>query len=207
MKRIDVAGFERKFRTNIDPWNYRHSRFEQYKRRQLLRACGCAKRGRGLELGCANGETTRELARLCLTLTALDGSPTALAEARRRNDVPHIKFTKASLPGQMPAGPFDLIVASEIAYYLPPHEAVRLGRCLVRALAPGGRVIVLHHRRHFSDAAQHAALAHRRLCNMLRHCMVRKAHHAYMDFDVATFEQRRSKPHFEAVIVTAPGTI
>ena len=83
MKAIDLAGFEGKFRENIDPWDYTNSGFEHFKRTVLLRACGHGKRGRALELGCAIGETTRYLAPLCLRLVALDGSLTALAEARR----------------------------------------------------------------------------------------------------------------------------
>ena len=84
MKAIDVAGFERKFRENIDPWDYTNSQFEHFKRDVLLRACGHGKHGRALELGCAIGETTRSLAPLCLRLVALDGSTTAIAEAKRR---------------------------------------------------------------------------------------------------------------------------
>src|ERR1051326_1512805 len=66
MRAIDAAGFERKFRKTIDPWNYASSRFERYKRGVLLRACGPSRRGRVLELGCAIGETTRSLARMSL---------------------------------------------------------------------------------------------------------------------------------------------
>jgi hypothetical protein len=61
MKPIDVAGFERKFRENIDPWDYTNSQFEDFKRKVLLQACGHHKHGRVLELGCAIGETTVRL--------------------------------------------------------------------------------------------------------------------------------------------------
>jgi 2-polyprenyl-3-methyl-5-hydroxy-6-metoxy-1,4-benzoquinol methylase len=74
MRTIDIAGFENKFRANIDPWNYTHSRFERVMREVLLRACGPSKDGRVLELGCAIGETTRGLARLSLHLVAVDAS-------------------------------------------------------------------------------------------------------------------------------------
>jgi hypothetical protein len=53
MKPIDVAGFERKFREKIDPWDYTNSKFEDFKRKVLLQACGHNKHGRVLELGCA----------------------------------------------------------------------------------------------------------------------------------------------------------
>ena len=81
---IDPAGFETKFRENIDPWNYAASPFEAYKRTVLLHACGTRPFGRGLELACAIGETTRMLAPRCLRLLAVDSSATALKEAARR---------------------------------------------------------------------------------------------------------------------------
>ena len=81
---IDPAGFEAKFRENIDPWNYAASPFEAYKRAVLLHACGTRPFGRGLELACAIGETTRMLAPRCLRLLAVDSSATALKEATRR---------------------------------------------------------------------------------------------------------------------------
>jgi SAM-dependent methyltransferase len=86
----------------------------------------------------------RQLSQLCLKLTAIDGSPTALAEAQRRHGhIQGLNFLRASLPAEMSKGPFDLIVVSEIAYYLRSHDLARLARNLPYALAPGGRVIVL----------------------------------------------------------------
>ena len=79
-KIIDPAGFEAKFRENIDPWNYAASPFEAYKRAVLLRACGTRRYGRGLELACAIGVTTQMLAPRCLRLLAIDSSATALKE-------------------------------------------------------------------------------------------------------------------------------
>ena len=127
MKPIDAAGFENKFRRNIDPWNYKTSSFERYKRNVLLCACGCRIYGRGLELACAIGETTRRLAPRCLRLLAIDSSPTALQEAKNRlRGNQKVAFRQSLLPDETPRGPFDLIVASEIAYYLRPHRLNRL---------------------------------------------------------------------------------
>src|SRR5271169_6821122 len=111
MKPICPAGFEQKFRANIDPWNYTTSPFERYKRDVLLRACGCRTYGRGLELGCAIGETTRYLARRCLRLLAMDSSLTAIAEAKKRTqDCAKVTFRHAILPNETLRGPFDLII-------------------------------------------------------------------------------------------------
>ena len=46
-KIIDAAGFDAKFRENIDPWDYAGSPFEAYKRGVLLHACGARSSGEG----------------------------------------------------------------------------------------------------------------------------------------------------------------
>lgn len=194
MRPIDVRGFEQKFRENIDPWNYAHSAFERFKRTILLRACGHYMHGRGLEIGCAIGETTRHLARICRSLVALDGSATALNEARKRLGVNNnVRFLNATVPEQMPRGPFDLIVISEIAYYLPQHKLANLGRKAIRALAPHGLIVVLHHRRSFEDAAQLPQLAHQRLHRQLNKTLRIIFAAGYLHFDVATFKKRTSR--------------
>jgi hypothetical protein len=116
---------------------------------------------------CGKCTNNRHLAPLCLRLVALDGSPTAIAEAKRRVQSAHVRFMQAKLPGQMPHGPFDLIVVSEIAYYLSGHEPVLLGKRLAAAVAHRGKIVLLHHRRHFHDAAQLRVLAHLRLRSQL----------------------------------------
>ncbi len=151
---IDPTGFEARFRETIDPWNCARSPFEVWKRSALLHACGPGPFGRGLELACAIGETTRVLAPRCLDLLAVDSSPTAVAEAARRTRArANVRVAVALLPEEMPRGPFDLIVASEIFYYLRERPLRRLLRSIEMSLAPGGRVVVLHHLLPFDDAA------------------------------------------------------
>ena len=192
MKPIDVAGFERKFRENIDPWNYASSPFERFKRRVLIHACGLTKHGRVLELGCANGETTRALTRISLRLSAVDGSVTAIAAAKARlAGNTHVSFSCVTVPEEMPRGPFDLIVVSELAYYLPEHRLFLLGRRILATLAPGGRVVVLHHCRMFDDATQHPALAHRRLIFCLERSLRLIRATQFPRFAVASLVQRQ----------------
>lgn len=192
MKPIDAEGFERMFRETLDPWDYRASPFEATKRRVLLRACGGRTHGRALELACAIGETTFHLAPLCLRLRATDASPTALAEARRRcAGMPNVTFRQTLLPRETPRGPFDLIVVSELAYYLPRNAARILAKQLTRAVAPGGRIVILHHIRPFDDAAELPALAHHRLAQALRRTMPRVFHARHSRFDAAAFCAKR----------------
>ena len=157
---IDADGFEAKFAADPDPWKYAASPFEAWKRDVLLKACADRHFGRGLELACANGETTRRLATICRRLLAVDASATALEAARRRNaGNARVTFCHALLPRDMPKGPFDLIVASEILYYLKPGDLAALLPKLHAALAPGGRIVFLHHVLDFDDAAIRPALA------------------------------------------------
>lgn len=181
---IDPAGFEALFRANPDPWNYATSRFEAYKRTILLRACGPNIRGRALELACANGETTRALAPKCLRLLALDVSPTAVGEASRRlAGMETVTTRQALLPADLPRQPFDLIVVSELLYYLSASDSERLIVSLARSTAPGGRVVLLHHHVDFDDAAQHPNDAHRNAVRSLARVMSIVFHHRDRRFD------------------------
>ena len=194
MKPIDVAGFERLFRTSADPWDYRRSPFEAFKRSVLLRACGARCQGRGLELACANGETTLRLLDRCLRLTAVDASATAVDAARRRvGEEPSLTFAVRRLPDEMPRGPFDLIVVSELVYYLTPNDLRQLIPKIEGALAPGGRVAVLHHLRRFDDAAQLPARAHSTVCRALAKSMRLVFTERHARFEAVAFEARRGR--------------
>jgi SAM-dependent methyltransferase len=194
VKPIDAAGFERLFRTTSDPWNYRNSPFEAYKRRVLLRACGSRLYGRGLELACANGETTLRLHRRCLRLMAVDSSQTAVTAAGRRlGDVESVTLAVRLLPAEMPRGPFDLIVVSELIYYLTPNAMRLLADLIESALAHGGRVAVLHHLRRFDDAAQMPSLAQAALRRKLAQSMKLVFAERHGRFEAVAFEANRRR--------------
>src|SRR5208283_2184170 len=103
---------------------------------------------------------------------AVDSSATALKEARRRSQaLQNVTIRQALLPDETPRGPFDLIVASEIAYYLNRRDLTELLEKLDLALAPAGRIVFLNHTRSFADASQPPALAQRTVCQKLRKTM------------------------------------
>jgi peptidoglycan/xylan/chitin deacetylase (PgdA/CDA1 family) len=105
---------------------------------------------RALEVGCAEGAFTRLLAGQVDHLTAVDISATAIARARARcSDLDNVEFATYDVfaPDAEPVGEgkFDLIVASEVLYYAPDLESLRLAlRRLVSALAPDGALVVVH---------------------------------------------------------------
>ena len=191
VKPIDPAGFEAMFRKDTDPWDYAGSRFESFKRKVLLHACGGRIAGRGLELACANGETTRHLARRCLRLLAVDASPTVIAAARQRVRDRRVTFAVAELPLETPRGAFDLIVASELLYYMGRTDMDALLAKLERSLAPGGRIVILHHTVAFADATQHPGQAQARATAQLGEALMPVLSRTYRQFAVAAFTRPR----------------
>lgn len=113
------------------------------------------------------------LAPRCLRLLAIDSSATALKEAMRRTSgCRNVTLRQALLPRQMPRGPFDLIVASEILYYLQPNDLRIIISRLRGVLAPGGRVVIVHHLKDFDDAAVRPRYAQAAAVTALRRHML-----------------------------------
>ena len=63
MTAIDLAGFERKFAGDDDPWSTWTDADEALKRAAILHALGPGPWGRVLELAAGNGSNSRPLAR------------------------------------------------------------------------------------------------------------------------------------------------
>ncbi len=59
----------------------------------------------------------------------------------------HVVVERRTLPEEMPDGPFDLIVASEILYYYTKQEMLATQRAFERELARGGALLAVHRRR------------------------------------------------------------
>jgi 2-polyprenyl-3-methyl-5-hydroxy-6-metoxy-1,4-benzoquinol methylase len=98
-----------------------------------------------LEVGCSIGVLTRLLASRCDSVLAIDVARTPLVEARRRcADLPGVRFEQMFAPEQWPEGVFDLILLSEVVYYLNREDVGRLAARVTRSLAPDGSVILVH---------------------------------------------------------------
>ena len=129
---------------------------ERPRYRFLLHALGDRPLGRTLELGCSIGVLTAMLAERSTTLVATDISAVALdAASERLEESGHrqVEFRQAELPGGVPKGPFNTVVASEVLCYLRAWEVVETGGRIVASLAPGGRLLVAHTRGYFPKHA------------------------------------------------------
>lgn len=159
----DAAYFHALY-ADADPFGYRDRWYEQRKRALLLASLPAPRYARGWEIGCSNGETTAALAGRCDALLSTDLSARAVALARARvSDMPHVTVEQAGHPAQWPEGRFDLIVFSEVGYYLTPAALAAMARRLPDALGDAGVLVACHWRAPFDEAAQTGDAVHEAL--------------------------------------------
>jgi SAM-dependent methyltransferase len=78
-------------------------------------------------------------------LLSIDISPTAQRRAQTRcSDQPHVEFKIMHFPRVTPAQTFDLIVLSEVGYYLCEEELLVARDWIVNSLRPGGHLLLVH---------------------------------------------------------------
>jgi SAM-dependent methyltransferase len=140
--------FDAMFQASDDPWGFKSRWYETRKRALSLAALPQARYTNGFEPGCANGELSVGLAARCDRLLCSDGSDRAVELARARlAGLAHVTVRQAWVPQDWPDGQFDLIVISELGYFLTPASLDALGERALSALAPGGTLLACHWRR------------------------------------------------------------
>ena len=156
--------FDALFRDSDDPWQFR-SRWYESRKRALMLACLPAPRyGNAYEPGCANGEFSAALAGRCDRLLVSDGSSRAVEITRARvADFLHVQVRQAWLPSQWPEEIFDLVVISEVAYYLDAEALDAVALQTLASLRPGGTVLACHWRAPIDGCLFDGDEVHRRL--------------------------------------------
>lgn len=150
---LGPAFFDDFYRDNgPDPWGYSDRWYEERKRAVTLACLPRPTFHRAVEVGCSVGVLTAELATRCDSLLAVDLAEAAVDEARRRTvGMPGVEVRRMATPTQWPEGTFDLIVLSEVGYYLEgPGVEQLLERCL-SSLAPDGVLLLCHWRHPVAD--------------------------------------------------------
>lgn len=189
----DIAAFDDFFRRHDDPWGFESRWYEARKRSVLRASLPGASFARALELGCANGVLTAELADRCDDLLAVDASePAVRAASDRTRDLANVRVEQFMLPGAWPDGRFDLVIVSELAYYLGADDRELLARRIRGSLTDDGVVVACHWRRRIDDAATTGDRVHHELSRSLG--LHRIARHEEADFVLDVF-------------ATAPGSV
>jgi peptidoglycan/xylan/chitin deacetylase (PgdA/CDA1 family) len=138
------AHFESLFASRRYPWDY-ESEYEQVKYSQTLSLVPTGVDS-AIEVGCAEGHFTKHLATRVDSLVAADISRVALDRAATRcAGLPNVKFQQLDLTKDAPRGTFELVVCSELLYYVGDVAALRKAtRRLADAILAGGHLLTSH---------------------------------------------------------------
>jgi predicted TPR repeat methyltransferase len=142
--RVGADRFDGKYAASPDPWGYESSDYELHKYRATLAALPVGPLGEVLEIGCSIGVFTEMLAPRCRRLVAIDFSSRALTIAHERvGDLEGVELVRTSFPERIPPGRWDLILCSEVLYYLDrPALETALG-WLAERLREGASVLAV----------------------------------------------------------------
>jgi predicted TPR repeat methyltransferase len=141
------AYFDQIYASDHDPWGYEQRWYEERKRQICLSVLLQPHYASALEIGCSNGVFSEVLGLRCSQLLCLDGHAKAIELASKRLAAyPHIQVQQAWIPEQLPTQRFDLIVISEILYYLDLQQLHRLLHWLDQHLAASGTLLCCHWR-------------------------------------------------------------
>lgn len=137
--------FDRMYEADPDPWGFETRWYERRKYALTTAMLPDEHYGRAFEPGCSVGVLTELLAARCDHVLSTDIAEAPLARARSRGIV-NATFRRESLHDGWPDGPFDLVVLSEMCYYVDPPDLGALAASAVAVTAPRGVVLVAHWR-------------------------------------------------------------
>ncbi|WP_457808818.1 SAM-dependent methyltransferase [Kushneria sp. EE4] len=168
MTRLDAQAFERLHAQHPDPWHY-HTRWYEKRKRDLTMAMLTRERYRRVfEPGCSIGVLSAALAKRCDALWVQDVSDSAVAHAcEALEGLSHVSITCGAVPEQWPEGRFDLIVISEMGYYLRPEALKTLCARIDASLSDDGELLACHWRHPIDGSDLDAQSVHETLAERL----------------------------------------
>jgi hypothetical protein len=139
MSFMTAQDFEARYRADPDPWRYLASDYERRKYEATLTACGPGPFACALELG---------------------GSIGVFSARSRLAGYPGVKPIVGAIPAAVPQLAFDLVVASEILYYLSDDEFAGTLSLLERTMVAGTPLVAVHWRQPGPERPRDADQAH-----------------------------------------------
>ena len=137
--------FDDVYRANNDPWSFETSDYERRKYEATVKALPNAHYHNAFEIGCSIGVLTQMLADRCDQLLAVDASELPLTAAHARlATYPNVTIRQMSIPVEFPDGPFDLILLSEVGYYLSREDLAHARQLMIDAMSPNGHLLLVH---------------------------------------------------------------
>ncbi|WP_129657552.1 bifunctional PIG-L family deacetylase/class I SAM-dependent methyltransferase [Rothia halotolerans] len=163
------------YRESEDPWAVDGRWYEQRKFELTTAMLPRRRFRRAYEPGCSSGWLTARLAERCEEVLASDVVPSAVRTARQRVPAANVEFREGAA-SEVPEGPLDLVVLSELGYYLSEAEFAAFRERTRGALAPDGFLIAVHWRHPIEEAHRTAEQVHRALAETpgwIRHASYR----------------------------------
>jgi hypothetical protein len=148
----NAAHFQRLYDADTDPWHFRTSEYGQAKYRKTLQTLPTRQFRSVFEVGCSIGVLTHLLAGRCDSLLAVDIVEQPLCAARMAcSDQPWVRFRRMQVPGEWPNQDFDLIVLSEVLYFLSRMDVTKVADRVLASLDATGLVLLVNWRGRSGD--------------------------------------------------------
>ncbi|HEV3359640.1 MAG TPA: bifunctional PIG-L family deacetylase/class I SAM-dependent methyltransferase [Pseudonocardiaceae bacterium] len=156
-----ISRFVELYDYDDDPWRVSDRWYERRKSAVLLASLPREQYGVAVEPACGIGVLTRSLAARCDEVLAFDPAPNAVRRAHIRTlDLLNVSVRTGALPQDLPSGPVDLVVFSEILYYLGEGQLRDTIDRAVAALRPDGQLVAVHWRPWAPEAPMDGERAH-----------------------------------------------
>lgn len=162
--------FEQMYAADPDPWGFESRWYEQRKYALTLAALTRPHYGSVFEPGCSIGVLSALLARRCDRLLSVDLVELAVEQTRRRLDGlrgvdAQIEVRQWDAHDAWPNNVFDLVVVSEMLYYLEADDAAEFMQGAADHLSPHGEIVLVHWRPRVPEYPLTGDEAHRIACN------------------------------------------
>jgi SAM-dependent methyltransferase len=185
---LDQVYFDQMYAAAPDPWGLASRWYEARKYAISLALLPEPRYRDAFEPGCSVGVLTGMLAARCGQVLAWDASGAAVRAAAARNAaLPNVRVGRGAIPGDWPAGQFDLVVFSEVLYYFPGDELDRVLDRGAASLRPGGSLLAVHWRHPVADYPRGGDDVHRALA--ARPDLARRVGHTETDFTAEVYQR------------------
>jgi trans-aconitate methyltransferase len=164
---VSLDYFDGLYMAKDDPWDLATKWHDRRKYAVTAASLPREHYRRCYEPGASIGHLTRLLAARCDEVLATDAIESAVVQGKAVvADLANVVFEQATLPAEMPAGTFDLIVIGDLLYYLSAPESTATLDGLLERLEPGGDLVAVHFRdrengSNFDGFNAHSAIAER----------------------------------------------
>jgi len=146
MTSLDQDYFEKIYAAGDDPWGFETAWYERRKQALTMALLPKDRYQRVFEPGCASGELTKMVSARADQVVALEMMPRIAARATQRlSDLPNVEVRTGAIPDGWPDLRFDLVLLSEVVYYLDLSDLARLAKLIDQTLLPGGDVVAVHY--------------------------------------------------------------